>query len=200
MRIKTRWHRQRKPRSDAELASVAAATIWRVGHQALKNLRVADFAIEAGPRYMQVMNELLAYLVQAADRIAYQRLEAQRRVDFTTALARRLSEIMENNLRELLGEADAPYRKGFIELINRRAGEYAAFDFADGAPDYGFRRHLATCLSESMEERDRTWIHDQVMEIEAPESWCNVMRALDQILPPAAQPSTDQPGAGLDPP
>lgn len=183
MRIKTRWHRTGKPRSAAETATVAAATIWRAAHQAMNNLRVADFAIEAGPRYLELMNELLAFLVQAADRVAYRRLDPKRRTEFTTALARRLSEIMESNERELLGEAGTSYRKAFIALINRRAGEYAAYGFADGGPDYGFRRHLADCLGELMEERDRTWIRDPVIEVEAPDCWRNVRQALDQLFP-----------------
>ena len=129
----------------------------------------------------------MAFLIQVADRIAYRQLASDPRIEFTTALVRRLSEITEDNQRELLGEArETPYRRAFISTANRRAEEYAAFGFAGNTPDYDFRRHLANCLRDLMDERDRTWVHDQVMEIEAPDAANILGQALKHLLAPSA--------------
>ena len=45
-------------------------------------------------------------------------------------------------------------------------------------------RHLANCLGDLMDERDRTWVHDQVMEIEAPDAANILGQAVKQLLQP----------------
>lgn len=184
MRVKTRWHKTgAKPQK--QLATVAAATIWRIAHQAVKNMLKADFEIERGPRYLAVMAEFMAFLVHVSDRMAYERLKGDERVEFTTATAVRLAEILEQNRLELFGPNRATdYRNAFIELINQRGEDYATCQYTTEGPDYGFLRVLAHGIRELMEERDRTWVFDQVMEIEAPEAVKTLTKALRGLFHP----------------
>lgn len=184
MRVKTRWHKTgAKPMK--QLATVAAATIWRVAHQAVKNMLKADFEIERGPRYLAVMAEFMVFLVHLADRLAFERLKEDERVEFITALAVRLAEILEQNQWELFGPNRAPAcRDAFIELVNRRGEDYAACGYGAEGPDYGFLRVLAHGVRDLMEQRDRTWVFDQVMEIEAPEAVKTLRKALRGLFNP----------------
>ncbi|MBI2311542.1 MAG: hypothetical protein HYU77_03465 [Betaproteobacteria bacterium] len=184
MRVKTRWHKT-GPKPMKQLATVAAATIWRVAHQAVKNMLKADFEIERGPRYLAVMAEFMVFLVHVADRMAYERLKEDERVEFTTAAAVRLAEILEQNQLELFGPNSAPgYRDAFIELVNRRGDDYATCGYSAEGPDYGFLRVLAHGVRDLMEQRDRTWVFDQVMEIEAPEAVKTLQKALRGLFNP----------------
>ena len=112
-------------------------------------------------------------------------------MQFTTALALKLAEVVEDN-RDMLVAVPEPGRshRHFIELANARGAEYADFgyDEKDG-PDFGFRRYFGSRLLEIVPEKDRAWVLDQVMEIETPEA----IRALESTLaglfaPPDAAP------------
>lgn len=184
MRVKTRWHKI-GPKPMKQLATVAAATIWRVAHQAVKNMLKADFEIERGPRYLAVMAEFMVFLVHVADRLAYERLKEDERAEFITALAVRLAEILEQNQLELFGPNRAPdCHDAFIELVNRRGDDYAGCGYGAEGPDYGFLRVLAHGIRDLMKERDRGWVFGQVMEIEAPEAVETLTRALRGLFHP----------------
>jgi len=151
VRIKSHWFKDDKPRSAQQLAGAAAFIVWRVAQNALKRMRVARFDIDPGPQYFAFSSEFLVFLVQIADRIAYQRLEASERVAFTTTLATRLGEILEDNQTDLLGPpGEVGYRRRFISLFNECSPDYAEFRYDDSGPDFAFLRYLGNRLLEIM--------------------------------------------------
>jgi hypothetical protein len=175
MRIKSQWFRSERPKSTREIASAAAFIAWRVAQNILKNMRRADFEIDPGNQYFDFLAEWLVFLIQIADRIAYEHIGAQLRNDFTSSMANRLGEIIADNRNDLLGapnsdEDVAMFKGRFIDLLNLRSVDYADFDFSDSNIDYGFLRYLADRLTHVLRDRDKVWVHDQVMEIEAPEA------------------------------
>lgn len=178
VRTHTRFHTasQRSPRT---LASVVALLAWKLAVEAIKRMRQADYDIDIGRPYFDFVCEFMVFLAVAADRIAYRELDADTRLAFTTALATRLSEIVEENNYLLLGEsAPGELQQHFLDLFNRRGAEYAEFDYDENGPDFGFRRLFAACLREGLPEKDRLWVVDQAMEIEAPEA----LKALEKTL------------------
>lgn len=174
MRIKNQWFRDNQPRSPSEIAGGAAFIAFRIAQNVLKNMRKADFDIDPGPQYFAFLAEWLIFLVLIADRMAYEHFDDEGRVEFTSAMANRVGDTLEDNREDLLGReggAEVGTFKGrFIGLLNLRAEEYASHDYTAEGPDYGFMRHLAHNLADLMEKKDHTWIHDQVMAIEAPEA------------------------------
>lgn len=204
MRIKNQWFREERPRSPQELAGGAAFIGWRIAHQVLRNMRRADFEIDPGPQYFDFLAEWLVFLVQLADRMAYARMTEQDRIDFTSTLAHRLGDHLTENWQDLLGELGSPARtadtisgaefipagpdgfdvKGrFIDRLNLRSQDYADFDVEEDGPlDMGMRRFLAECVVHVLGERDRVWVHDQVMEIESLESAELMRRGLRGLL------------------
>ncbi len=178
VRIRSQFHTEGQ-RSAATLASVAGILGWKLAVDAIKRMRQADYDIDIGRPYFDFVCEFLVFIAVAADRIAAMKLPPARRVEFTTALARHMAEIVEENSDMLLGAAEpGACRRHVIDLFNRRGGEYAEFDYDANGPDFGFKRLFAACLREGLPEKDRLWAVDQVMEIEVPEA----LKALEKTL------------------
>lgn len=187
MRVKSQWFRSERPKSPREIAGAAAFISWRIAQNALKNMRRADFEIDPGEQYFGFLAEWLVFLVQVADRIVFEKLDATQRVEFTSALANRVAEILADNRNDLLGAPDGgedaiAYKGRFIDILNLRSADYADFDFSDSGIGYGFLRYLADHLSYAVGERDSVWVHDQVMEIEAPEAVALLRKGMRGLL------------------
>ena len=196
LRIKNRWFREGAAKSAAEHASAMAFIVWRVSHNMLKRMRGADFAIDAGRPYFDFMREVLVFLIALADRIAHERLDADERREFTTALVRHLARTLQDNEDDLLGApaAGAPsHGDGFIDLVNELSPHYAEFgpDPQPPAgvtvfhPDFGFVRYLGTRLAPTVPEHERRWVLDQVMAVEAPEAIATVQRSMHELFDPS---------------
>jgi hypothetical protein len=178
VRIRSRFHTEGQ-RSAATLASVVAVLAWKLAIESLNRMRKADYDIDIGRPYFDFVCDFMIFMAMAADRIAYVKLDGERRADFTAALGKRMAEIVEDNNEMLLGAAQpGECQRHFIDLFNRRGADYAEFDYGPNGPDFGFKRYFAACLREGLPEKDRLWVVDQVMEIEVPDA----LKALDKTL------------------
>jgi hypothetical protein len=189
IRIRSSFHRPGRERSMAELASVIAMLGWKLSQDAIKNMRRAQFDIDIGRQYYDFVCEYLAFMLHAADRIAYSKLDAEKRTEFTTALAVRLAEAVEDNRDMLIADtAPGASRRHFIDLANARGADYAQYGYdADEGPDFGFRRCFGTRLLEIVPEKDHAWVVDQIMEIEVPEAVQALKRTLDGLFAPPGE-------------
>lgn len=170
MRIKSHWFKSGRQRTPQEIAGALAFVIWRIGGNALKNTRIANFEIAVGRQYFSFLIEFLIFLVQVADRIAYRQLSAEDRLAFTSTLANRVAETLAENQSRLVGDSIEKYKQHFIDKINQRAGEYGDFNYDDNGPEFAFTRYLGYCIREVMDEKDANWVIDQMMSITAPEA------------------------------
>lgn len=193
MRIKSRWHKNGKPRTMQQTASVMAFIIWRLAQNALKRMRSEQYDIDPGPQYFAFLSEVLIFLIQIADRIAYQRLDAAQRGEFTTALSVRIAEILDENQGDLLGPPPSGSHKArFIALLNELSAHYAEFKYTAAGPDFAFLRYLGSRVMEIMVQKDRHWVIDQIMAIEAPEAVADVQKGMSNLLDaPQQQPAAE---------
>lgn len=182
MRVKSKWFKSGREKTPQEIAGAVAFIIWRIGQNALKNTRKADFDVAVGVQYFAFLSEFLVFLVQVADRIAYGRLSAETRFAFTTALARRVAEILAENQSELLGGEVSEHRGNFIARLNLRAGEYAECEYGSDGPSFSFLRYLAHCMLDIVDEKDKSWVIDQMMAVEAPEAVTLLEKAMQSLL------------------
>lgn len=179
VRIRNRFFRAGRQRSPAELASAVATLAWKLAIESIHNMRRAQYDIDIGRPYFEFVSEFMVFLATAADRIAYRELAAEPRVEFTTALAKRLAEIVEDNNGMLLGSAQpGECQRDFLARFNRRGADYAEFGYDANGPDFGFRRYFAACLRDVLPAKDQLWVIDQAMDIEAPEA----IKALEKTL------------------
>lgn len=182
MRVKSRWFKGDREKSPQEIAGAAAFILWKIAQNALKNMRSADFDIEAGPQYFDYLREFLIFLVQIADRIAFESMDGDSRVAFTTELALRVAENFAENRSALLGQSLGACKSEFITRYNERSNIYSECGFGADGPDFAFIRYLGHCILEFCEERDRSWVVDQIMAIEAPDAVSTVQRAMKGLL------------------
>lgn len=178
MRVKSNWFREGQARTPQQNASAIAFIAWRIADNALKNMRRADFDIAVGPQYFAFLSEFLVFLVLVADRIAYRRMDEETRTLFTSTVANRVGETLADNWSRLLGGTEAEHKAAFIDRLNRRAGEYADYEYGEDGPGFSFLRHFGYALQDVVDERDKTWVIDQVMAIEAPEAVETLQKAV----------------------
>jgi hypothetical protein len=152
---------------------------WKLAIDSIKRMREAEYDIDLGSGYFDFVCEFMIFLALAADRIAYRELAPEQRVEFTTALAQRIAEAIDDNRDMLLYDvAPGKVRQHVLDLFNKRGAEYADHGYNADGPDFGFRRCFAACLKEVLPEKDQLWAVDQVMEIESPEA----IKALEKTL------------------
>lgn len=182
MRVKSQWFNTGRAKSPQEIAGAAAFIAWRIGQNALKNMRAAGFEIEVGEQYFSFLSEFLVFLVQLGDRIAYRQFGAEHRATFTTELANRVAETLAENRAELMGGEPHAIKSEFIGLLNSRADEYSRFEYEKDAENFSFIRCLGLCMQDVVGERDRQWVADQIMAHEAPEAIATLERAMNGLL------------------
>lgn len=182
MRVKSHWFKSEQPKPPGQVASAVAFIVWRVSQNALKRMRAARFDIDPGPQYFAFLAEFLIFLIAISDRIAYARLPADARTEFTSALAHRVGDILGDNESELLGTEAASSTRRFIALLNERSADYASFTYGAEGPEFGFLRYLGNRVNDVMPPKDQAWTVAQVMESEAPEAVATLEKAMRDLL------------------
>lgn len=191
IRIRSSFHSRGKPRSPATLASVIAMLAWKLAMESIKRMRAANFDIDVGRSYFDFVCETMAFIAHLADRIAYRELDAETRLAFTRALALRLADVVEDNAGMLIVDSPAGWcRQHFLELFNLCGADYAEFEYTEAGPAFGFRRCFASRIRDGVPDKDKTWVYDQVMDIEIPEA----VKALEKTLAGLFAPDGDEDG------
>ena len=186
VRVKTVWFRKEGERPTEEVAGVVASTLWRLADRSVDNLSRADYDIVTPQRGFRIIAELTCFLAHYVDRLLHGRVEDTHRAALIGALGKRLAEIMEENILSVTGgqrDPDYDYRAGYIDLLNRRGGEYAEFEFPAEKAGFPALRFLSLQIREIMERSDQSWIQDQIMDIEMPEMMGTVKKAVDGFCP-----------------
>ena len=185
MRIKSEWFRNGATKTPQQTASAMAFITWRVAQNMLKQMRTAHFDIEVGAQYFAFTREVLVFLTQVLDRMAYDRMGAEGRAEFITALVRRLADILQENEDTLLGVPVAgqpSHYDEFVVLFNELADHYAEFGCDTAGPDFAFVRYLGHRIEALMSAKDQRWVVDQIMAIEVPEAVQTLRRGMAGVL------------------
>ena len=119
IRLKTVFFKNAGGRSTAETASVLASTIWRIADEVVTNLSKWDCDIVTPERGMKILGEMAAFLLHMADRMAYGRMPEPERARFIQVAGQRLGEIVQDNIRAMVGADGFDYKANFIDLLNR---------------------------------------------------------------------------------
>jgi len=189
IRVKSSWFKGDRKKTPQEIAVALAFTIWRISDNTLKNVRKADFDIAIGNQYFAFLTEYLIFLVQVADRIVYTQLSEQERYDFTSALVNRVAEHIAENKSEWLGGTMREHKDQFIDRLNQRASEYAEFHYTGVDTSFSFILYLGQCMRDVMDEKDKTWIVDQIMAIEVPEAVTMLEKAMKGLFEVEVKPA-----------
>lgn len=183
LRVKTVWFKKvGEIPSPEKTGSVLASTVWRLSDAVVINLSKADYDIITPQRGFRIIGEMIAFLSHISDRMLHGRIEETQRAALMQALGVRLAEVMAENIVAVTGDDGFDYKANFLQFLNRRAGEYAQFEFDPAKPNFSVLRFLGHCLLEIMEERDQPWVIDQIMELEAPQAIETLQKTVDGLI------------------
>lgn len=190
VRIRSRWTNKSRERSAEENAGALAFIEWRIAQQALLNLENEGFQTDTQSQRLDVLKEFCAFLIHVSDRLVHADMDDDERQRFIIALALKTADFYHDNRVDTDGRGE-DFRKPFIDALNARMADYAAFNFEDGQPGYAFKRYLGKQVTNSMGPKDRKWISDQVMEIEVPEMLKTLDRGLKNLFETSASEKDD---------
>ncbi len=184
VKVRTIWFKKDGERTPEEIASAVATTTWRLADKAVDNLGRENYDIITPGRGFKLIAEFVAFLAHYCDRMAYATLTPERRIAVLQAVSNRLGEVMEENVREVVGKNDPRnYKQEFIDFLNKRFEEYAEFDFPnEEKASFPALRFLSLQIREEMGDNDKTWIMDQIMDIEMPEMMGTVRKSFMGLL------------------
>jgi hypothetical protein len=180
MRIKSRWRKGSKPKTLEEIAAALAFSTWRIATGGAQNVQSNGWEVHSAAQRFDLLAEFIAFLIQIADRLAYARMQDAQRQRFITTLARHVIDTMEDNQIDLLGAGD--YRTPLIAKLNERFQDYAEFEFLQEGPSYAFLRYFGDKVSDVVGERDRPWVHAEIIEIEAPKAVKTLRQAMQDLF------------------
>jgi hypothetical protein len=182
IRIKSQWHDDEAARSPEEIGGAIAFICWRIALDKAINLHGAHFVFENDQQRLMVITEYLIYQVQIADRLIHKVMEPPKRTAIITTLVTKLAEHYQDNATDLLGVDQ--HDQQFIARYNQRATEYAELNWDDEGPSYSFFRHLGFEIQQVMgyQEHDNRWVIDQVMDVDGPEIYKQLSRAVRNLL------------------
>jgi hypothetical protein len=192
IRVKSHWFQAGDEKSPEQQASAVAFIAWRVAQQMLKRMRSAGFDIDPGAPYFGFMREVLVFLLVVTDRLAHDGFEPEVRQRFTRALVLRVADFLQDNEGDLLGTPEGPdWAERFIDQFNALQGHYAEFGAdpqapadAGFVPDFAFYRYLGHRIEPDLPPKDRRWVIDQVMAIEAPDAVAIMTSAMRDLHDP----------------
>ncbi|HNQ04028.1 MAG TPA: hypothetical protein PKH69_05390 [Thiobacillaceae bacterium] len=189
VRVRTVWFKKEGERPAQEVATVLASTAWRLADKAVDNLSKADYDIVTPERGFRIIAELTCFLVHYMDRLVYGRVDEGRRAEIVSATGLSLAQNMEDNILEFTGGQKDPeydYQRGFIDRLNARMADYAEFEFPVDKASFQALRFLSLQIRDIMVDSDKSWIQDQLMDIEVPEMMATMKKAVDGFYPPPA--------------
>jgi hypothetical protein len=184
LRVKTVWFKRADAQRPArEVASVLASTIWRLADNSVTALSKADYDIITPDRGLRIIGEMAAFLLHMSDRMVYGRIPDAERAALIQATGKRLAELVDENVRAIVGSDGFDYRGNFIAMLNRQGAEYATFECDPARPSFQVLRFLALAIRDLMTDADQRWVMDQIMEFQAPEALGTLKKTLDGFYP-----------------
>ena len=182
MRIRSKWSAKNRDRSPEEIAGVVGFITWRICTQAVLELENNDFQTDTQVQRLAIIWEFAAFLIHVTDRMMYDRMDAEERAVFISAMAKAMTQTMQDNMEDFLGNGH--YKPDLISTLNIRMNEYSKFSYSDeSGPSFPMLRYFGECITAVMGERQKKWVTTQIIDIEAPDAIKTLKRGIANLLP-----------------
>ncbi|MDH3763012.1 MAG: hypothetical protein OEU50_18705 [Gammaproteobacteria bacterium] len=181
VRVKKNWNRKAAPRTEAQMANAIGSTVWKLAADVVLNLENENFETDTQAQRVDIMEEVVCYLVHVCDRWVYARAGQDQRAEFISALVRDMARMLEDSRIDVQGKAE--YQAAFLDKVNQRSADYAGYSFSEeeGA-SFAMRCRLGDWVQAVMGERDNRWIPDYIVGREAPEIETALKRSLSGLV------------------
>ena len=181
IRVKKRWNRDSGSRSLAQMANGIAGMVWKLAANVVLNLENENFETTTQGQRIDVMDEIVCYLVHVCDRWAYPRSSPEERAEFVSALVGDMARLLEDSRVDVIGAGD--YRPAFVDKLNARSGEYSGYSWdEEEGGSFAMRCQFGARVQAAMGERDNRWIPDYIIGREAPEIEKTLKRSLEGLV------------------
>jgi hypothetical protein len=178
MKIKSRWNKRAKPQTIEDIAGALGFISWKIAGNAVLELENKGYETTSNNHRLDIIGEFLTFLLQVADRLAYEQMDDDKRQTFIVALAQHMANTFAENKKDLLGEGE--HRQSFIDLINTRAEDYAELSFNNGEAGFDFLRYFGEQVEALMKEKHFT--SQQIMDVEAPDAIRTFKKAMTDLF------------------
>ena len=169
IRIKTKWSKQEREVSVEDAVSVLAFNSWKIGMQTLLEIENEEFQIDTQQQRIEVIEEIMAFMVQALDRIVYSTINDEDRGVLISMYAKKVADHVQDNARDFSGPGD--YRAPFIEKLNQRFVGYSDTKWDEEKDEAGFSmgREFANNIANVLGPKDKKWALDYILQVLMPE-------------------------------
>ena len=181
MRVKKRWNQDSVVRDVGQMANAIAATVWKLAANVVLNLENENFETADQGQRIDIMEEVICYLIHYSDRWVYAQASQAQRQQFVDGLVNDIARMLEDSRADVQGEGE--YRAGFIDKMNQRAAEYSGYACSDEeGPGFPMQCRFGERVQAVMGAREQRWIPDYVVGREAPEIEISLRRALTGLV------------------
>lgn len=181
MRTKKNWNQKTRERTLEQVANAICSTIWKLAQNVVLTLENDDFETSTHSQRMDVMEEVVCYLIHFSDRWIYEQATVEQRAEFVSSLARDLGRLFQENREDIEGEGS--YAKAFFEKLNARSTEYGGYSYdREEGCSFAMRCQLGNQIQSVMGEKDSKWIPDYIVGRDAPEIESSLRRSLQGLV------------------
>ncbi|MEH6455172.1 MAG: hypothetical protein V7749_02545 [Cocleimonas sp.] len=181
IRIKTKWSKEEREVSVEDAVSVLAFNSWKIGMQTLLEIENEDFQIDTQQQRIEVIEEVMAFMVQALDRIVHETVNDEDRATLISLYAKKLADHVQDNARDFSGPGD--YRTPFIDKLNQRFAGYAEtkWDNATHQPGFSMGRQFGVNITEMLGPKDQKWALDYIQQVLMPDFYALFKKTVKSI-------------------
>jgi len=181
IRIKTKWSKEEREVSVEDAVSVLAFNSWKIGMQTLLEIENEEFQIDTQKQRIDVIEEIMAFMVQALDRLVYNSLDSDDRGILISMYAKKLADHVQDNARDFSGPGD--YRTPFINKLNTRFEGYADTKWDDkrDEPSFSMGREFGTNISNVLGPKDKKWALDYIQQVLMPEFFALFKKTINSV-------------------
>lgn len=181
IRIKTKWSKEEREVSVEDAVSVLAFNSWKIGMQTLLEIENEEFQIDSQQQRIDVLEEIMAFMVQALDRLVFNSLSSEDRGVLISMYAKKLADHVQDNARDFSGPGD--YRTPFIDKLNARFEGYAdtKWDETRDEPSFSMGRVFGTNISNVLGPKDKKWALDYIQQVLMPEFFALFKKTINSV-------------------
>ncbi len=181
IRIKTKWSKYEREVSVEDSVGILAFNGWKIGMQVLLEIENENFQIETQMQRIEVLEEVMAFMVHTLDRMVYETIDDEGRAALISMYAKKLGDHVQDNARDFSGPGD--YRTPFIDKLNQRMQDYAetSWDDETNTPGFNMGRVFANHVAEVLGPRDRKWALDYIQQVLVPDFLVTYKKTIKSI-------------------
>lgn len=178
IRLNTKWSKQEREVSLEDTVGVLAFNAWKIGMRALLEIENENFQTDTQMQRVQVIEEIMAFLIQVLDRIAYDVMSTEDRGNLINKFALKIADHVQDNARDFGGPGD--YRNPFINKLNERMAAYAETGWSRVGQEPSFSMGLlfGNNIANALGPRDKKWVVDYIQQVLMPD----ILKTFKQVL------------------